>query len=98
MQTAGGRGSNLRDFALDLALADIYARPGLSCRDRSLIVLTILSAIGSTEELSIHTQVGRNNSLSRGDIEEVLLHVVAYAGFPNGFAGVACARRTLAAH
>ncbi len=72
----------LGTFAIDVVLADVWARPELSRRDRSLIVLAVLSTIGSTEELSIHTQIGLNNGLSRSEIEEVLLHVAAYAGFP----------------
>lgn len=69
-------------YAIDVVLADVWARPELSRRDRSLIVLAVLSTIGSTEELSIHTQIGLNNGLSRSEIEEVLLHIAAYAGFP----------------
>jgi 4-carboxymuconolactone decarboxylase len=72
----------LGSFAIDVVLADVWARPELSRRDRSLIVLAVLSTIGSSEELSIHTQIGLNNGLSRSEIEEVLLHVAAYAGFP----------------
>ncbi len=72
----------LGGYAIDVVLADVWARPELSRRDRSLIVLAVLSTIGSTEELSIHTQIGLNNGLSRSEIEEVLLHIAAYAGFP----------------
>ena len=72
----------LGGYAIDVVLADVWARPELSRRDRSLVVLAVLSAIGSNEELSIHTQIGLNNGLSRSEIEEVLLHIAAYAGFP----------------
>ena len=58
------------------------ARPQLSRRDRSLIVVSVLATIGSTEELSLHTQVGLNNGLTRTEIEELVIHVAAYAGFP----------------
>ena len=45
-------------------------------------MLAVLGTIGSTEELSIHTQIGLNNGLTRDEIEEILLHIAAYAGYP----------------
>jgi 4-carboxymuconolactone decarboxylase len=81
-ETLRRRHGALGSFAIDVVLADVWSRPELSRRDRSLIVLAVLSSIGSTEELSIHTQIALNNGLSRSEIEEVLLHVAAYTGFP----------------
>ena len=72
----------LGSFAFDVVMGDVWARPQLSRRDRSLIVISVLATIGSTEELSLHTQVGLNNGLSRSEIEEAVIHVAAYAGFP----------------
>ena len=72
----------LGSFAFDVVMGDVWARPQLSRRDRRLIVISVLATIGSTEELSLHTQVGLNNGLTRTEIEELVLHVAAYAGFP----------------
>ena len=72
----------LGSFAFDVVMGDVWARPQLSRRDRSLIVISVLATIGSTEELSLHTQVGLNIGLTRTEIEELVLHVAAYAGFP----------------
>jgi len=72
----------LGSFAFDVVMGDVWARPQLSRRDRSLIVISVLATIGSTEELSLHTQVGLNNGLTRTEIEELVIHVAAYAGFP----------------
>ncbi len=72
----------LGSFAFDVVMGDVWARPQLSRHDRSLIVISVLATIGSTEELSLHTQVGLNNGLTRTEIEELVLHVAAYAGFP----------------
>ena len=80
--TLRARYGALGSFAVDVVLGDLWSRPQLSRRDRSLIVLAVLASIGSTEELSIHTQIGLNNGLTRSEIEEVLLHVAAYTGFP----------------
>lgn len=72
----------LGSFAFDVVMGDVWARPQLSRRDRSLIVISVLATIGSTEELSVHTMIGLNHGVQRSEIEEVLLHVAAYAGFP----------------
>lgn len=72
----------LGSFAVDVVMGDIWARPQLSRRDRSLIVISVLAALGSEEELSLHTDVGLNHGLTHIEIEEILLHVAVYAGFP----------------
>lgn len=72
----------LGSFAVDVVMGDVWCRPQLSRRDRSLIVITTLATIGSTEELLLHTKVGLNHGLTRTEIEELNLHVAAYAGFP----------------
>ncbi|MFT7650774.1 MAG: 4-carboxymuconolactone decarboxylase [Candidatus Poriferisodalaceae bacterium] len=72
----------LGTYAMDVVMGDVWCRPQLSRRDRSLIVITTLATIGSTEELQLHTKIGLNHGLSRIEIEELNLHVAAYAGFP----------------
>lgn len=76
----------LGTFAFDVVMGDVWSRPQLSRRDRSLIVITVLATIGSGEELSLHTGVGLNHGLTRTEIEEILLHVAGYAGFPMAMA------------
>jgi 4-carboxymuconolactone decarboxylase len=75
----------LGTFAFN-AVGDLWARPQLSRRDRSLLVLSVLAAQARDEELELHTQVGLNHGLTRTEIEEILLHVAAYAGFPAAMA------------
>jgi len=75
----------LGSFGFD-AVGDLWSRPQLSRRDRSLLVIAVLSAQTRDEELELHTQVGLHHGLSRVEIEEVLLHVAAYVGFPAAMA------------
>jgi len=75
----------LGTFAFD-AVGDLWSRPELSRRDRSLLVLAVLSAQARDEELELHTQVGLHHGLARAEIEEILLHVAAYVGFPAAMA------------
>lgn len=75
----------LGSFAFDM-VGELWSRPQLSRRDRSLVVLSVLSAHARDEELELHTQVGLNHGLQRTEIEEILLHVAAYAGYPAAMA------------
>lgn len=75
----------LGSFAFD-AVGNLWARPELSRRDRSLLVISVLSAQARDEELEAHVGVGLNHGLTPTEIEEILLHVAAYAGFPAAMA------------
>lgn len=79
----------LGSFAFDVVGA-MWARPQLSRRDRSLLVISVLAAQARDEELELHTQIGLRHGLTRTEVEEILLHVAAYAGFP---AAMAASRR-----
>lgn len=60
---------------------DVWARPGLKPRDRSLITIAMLAAAGH-EELDLHLRAARNTGATRDEIVEALLHVAVYAGVP----------------
>ena len=72
----------LGTFAVDHVLGNLWSRPQLSRRDRSLIVVTFLATIGSTEELRSHVRGALNHGLKRSEVEEVVLQVAGYAGYP----------------
>lgn len=76
-------------YAFDVVGA-MWARPQLSYRDRSLLVVSVLMAQARDEELIAHTQIGLRNGLTKTEIEEVLLHVAAYAGYPAAMASSRC--------
>ena len=76
----------LGSFAVDYVMGDLWSRPQLTPRQRSLVVIPVLAAMGSTEELAAHVQVGLNHGLSREEIDEVVLQVAAYAGYPMAMA------------
>lgn len=70
-----------QDFITRTAWGDIWSRDGLTRRERSLITLAILTALGS-EELELHVRAAVNNGLTDEEIGEVLLHTGVYAGVP----------------
>ena len=73
----------LGSYVLDFALGEIWTRPGLSRRDRSLIVITILATLNQLNQLRSHVQGGINHGLSRAEVEEVFVQLAGYAGFPR---------------
>jgi len=75
----------LGSMAFDVGGA-MWSRPQLNRRDRSLLVISLLAAQARDEELVLHTGIGLRNGLRREEIEEILLHVAAYAGFPAAMA------------
>ena len=76
------RNGALGSFGLDHILGTIWARPQLSRRDRSLIVIAFLATIGAQDELDVHIRGGIAHGLSREEIEEIICQVAGYAGFP----------------
>lgn len=60
---------------------DLWARPGLERRERSLVTIAMLAAAGE-DELEIHLRAARNTGATPEEIAEVLLHVAVYAGVP----------------
>ena len=64
------------------AWADIWTRPGLDHRTRSLITIAMLAASGAHEELKLHIRATRNTGATPEEIKEVLLQVAVYAGVP----------------
>lgn len=72
----------LGSFGVDHVLGDLWSRPQLSRRDRSLIVIAFLTTIGSTEELATHVEGAVNHGLERHEIREVVNQVAGYGGFP----------------
>jgi 4-carboxymuconolactone decarboxylase len=83
--------TSLADISPDLAhhivawgFGDIYARPGLVPRDRQLVTLGMLTALGGCEpQLKVHIQAALNVGLTQQEIVEALLHSAVYCGFPK---------------
>jgi 4-carboxymuconolactone decarboxylase len=74
--------SEWQEFITRTAWNDIWNRPGLVRRERSIIVLAIAASLGAWGEFRIHVRGAINNGLSRDDIKEVLLQTAIYAGVP----------------
>jgi 4-carboxymuconolactone decarboxylase len=73
--------AELRDSML---FGDIWERPGLSKRDRSLITCAVLTALYRTDEMKGHFQRAIDNGVTKDELAEMITHVTFYAGWPNG--------------
>src|SRR5436305_1801899 len=84
----GKFGDELFEIGIDNVFGRLWAREGLSRRDRSLVTLGILISLRATDELKFHVQIARNNGLTEDGVAEVIYHASGYAGFPA--ANTAC--------
>jgi 4-carboxymuconolactone decarboxylase len=71
-----------QDLVTRHAWGDIWMRPGLDHRTRSLITIAMLAAGGRHEELNLHIRATRNTGATTDEVKEVLLQVAVYAGVP----------------
>src|SRR5215469_2181508 len=71
-----------QELATRHAWGDIWTRPGLDHRTRSLITIALLAAGGNHEELKLHVRATRNTGATAEEVKEVLLQVAVYAGVP----------------
>jgi 4-carboxymuconolactone decarboxylase len=70
------------DFITRVAWGDIWQRPGLDHKSRSIVVLSVATALGRWEEFRIHVKGAVNNGLTKDEIREVLMQCAVYAGVP----------------
>ncbi|MCX4537830.1 carboxymuconolactone decarboxylase family protein [Streptomyces sp. NPDC002596] len=72
----------------DVLFGDIWDRPGLSPRDRSLVTVTTLAALYRSEQLDYHLGVALDNGLSVEELSEAITHLAFYAGWPNAMTAI----------
>ena len=83
------------DFITEGAWGSVWSRPGLTKRERSMITIALLAALGHDEEVAMHVRASANTGASAEDIKEALLHVAVYAGVPAANQAFKVAQQTL---
>ena len=73
---------DFQEYIVNSAWGSIWSRPQLSKRERSMITIALLAALGHEAELAMHLRATRNTGASEQDVKEVLLHTGIYAGVP----------------
>jgi 4-carboxymuconolactone decarboxylase len=81
----------------DAAWGHVWARDTIPLRERSLITIALLAALGNDGELVLHLRATRNTGATEADVMEALLHVAIYAGIPCANHAIRIAKDTFAA-
>ncbi|XAZ20727.1 4-carboxymuconolactone decarboxylase (plasmid) [Sinorhizobium sp. B11] len=71
-----------QELIAEAAWGHVWSRPELTKRERSMITIALLAALGQDDEVAMHVRATVNTGASREDIREALLHVAIYAGVP----------------
>jgi 4-carboxymuconolactone decarboxylase len=79
-------------YTTDVLFRDLWLRPALAPRDRSLVTISSLVASGQVAQLNGHIPIGMNNGLSQAEIAEALTHLTFYVGWPNVFSAMPVAK------
>jgi len=80
-------------FTDDVLFGEVWTRPELSPRDRSLITVTALAAAGNTEQLTFHLGLARQNGLTETEVTEAITHLAFYAGWPRAMSAMTVAKQ-----
>lgn len=91
----GGFADKLADITDEVLFGDIWERPELNPRDRSLITITALVVGGNTEQLPFHLTLGRRNGLTQDEIVETITHLAFYTGWPRAMSAITAAQQTV---
>lgn len=83
-------------FITEAAWGTVWASDALTRRDRSLITIALLAALGHREELAMHVRATRNTGATPTEISAALMHVAVYAGVPAANEALKIAKKTLA--
>jgi 4-carboxymuconolactone decarboxylase len=95
-QSIGDFAPKLVELTDDVLFGDIWARTGLSKRDRSLITVATLVALYRMGELPFHLGCALDNGVSQDELVELITHLAFYAGWPNAMSAIKAAKEVFA--
>jgi 4-carboxymuconolactone decarboxylase len=82
---------DFENYVIEFLAGEIWSRPQLDLRTRSLVTIAALAATGRSLGLELNIRMALNNGASRQEVIETLLHIAPYAGFPACWEGLALA-------
>ncbi|WP_246129553.1 carboxymuconolactone decarboxylase family protein [Verticiella sediminum] len=81
----------LAELTDKVLFGSLWEHPALSKRDRSLVTVTVLAVLGHHEQLQVHLRRALDNGVTRSELDELMVHLAFYAGWPAGTsAALAC--------
>lgn len=95
-QLMGGVAPKLAQLTDDVLFGDVWARPGLSRRDRSLATVSALIAMNRPDQLRSHLALARENGMTETELVEVITQLAFYAGWPSGVSAALVAKDVFA--
>lgn len=96
-QLMGDFAPKLAELTDNVLYADIWERPGLSKRDRSLATVSALIAMSRPDQLRSHLALAIQNGLTREELAEAITHLAFYSGWPSAVSAVSAAKEVLPA-
>jgi 4-carboxymuconolactone decarboxylase len=83
----------MQELVTEFCWGEVWSRPGLQRRDRSILNLGMIAALNKPDELAIHVRGAINNGVTKEEIKECLLQVAVYCGMPAGLSSFKIARQ-----
>jgi 4-carboxymuconolactone decarboxylase len=84
---------DFEDYVVRIVAGDVWSRPGLDLRTKSLVTIAALAALGRTLGLELNIRMALNNGATRQEVTETLLHIAPYASFPACWEGLTLAKK-----
>lgn len=91
-QLMGGTAPKLAELTDTVLYGDVWERPQLSKRDRSLITVSALISMNRPDQLRSHFALARRNGVTEEELVETITHLAFYAGWPNAVTAVSIAK------
>jgi 4-carboxymuconolactone decarboxylase len=95
-QNVGLVSAGLVQYTSDLLFNDLWLRPDLAPRDRSLVTVSALIASNHVAQITFHLNKAMDNGLTKAQVSEVLTHLAFYAGWPYVFSAVPVVKEVMA--
>jgi 4-carboxymuconolactone decarboxylase len=77
--------ADFQDFLSEYVWGEIWSRPGLNKKTRSMLTIAMLVAMGKNDELKLHIRATKHTGVTRDEVKEILMHAAIYAGVPAAF-------------
>ncbi|WP_306257450.1 4-carboxymuconolactone decarboxylase [Pararhizobium sp. IMCC21322] len=85
-----------QELVTETAWGHVWSRPQLNPRERSIVTIALLAALGHDEEVAMHVRATANTGASKDDVCEALMHVAIYAGLPAANRAIKIVKQTFA--
>ena len=85
-----------QDLITEAAWGHVWSRPDWSKRERSIVTIALLAALGHYDEMAMHIRATARTGATEADIREAMLHVAIYAGVPTANQAIRIAKQALA--